>query len=116
MANSGKTATTLLLIWIGVVAIALIQPIAGSRWDDNNAAQGNMIGNLTEMKPFMGKCPVNNTCMVMDPKFAFCPANDECLRYNCQTFEGACLGTNKTTGKTCFKVAPAKNASSTTAK
>lgn len=102
MANSGITTPVLLLACIGLVAITLMPPIAGSRWDDGNVAV-NMTGNITAMKPFMGACPVNGTCMVMEPEYAVCPANDNCVKYNCQTFEGSCLGTNKTTGKTCYK-------------
>lgn len=103
MAKPEMIVPTLLLACIGIIIIALAQPIAGSRWDED-AGSINMTGNITEMKPFMGKCPVNETCMVMEPEFAVCPADDGCVKLNCQSLQEACPGTNETTGKTCYKV------------
>lgn len=47
MANSGKISLILLLGLIGIVMIALAQPIAGDRWDRGNAT---VLDNMTGQK------------------------------------------------------------------
>ncbi len=44
MANSGVITPVLLLALIGTIVIALMQPIAGDRWDLGNTTLGNTTG------------------------------------------------------------------------
>lgn len=99
MAKLRRNATVLLL-YVGIISIALINPTTG-----NMMGQGGMMGNMMgqcqskECENMMNACPDNMTCMMMQPMMGACEANKTCMMM--QPMMGTCPA-----NKTCMMVQP----------
>ncbi len=76
----------ILLLFMGIMPFALIDPITGSMMEQGNMmGQSDMIGNMTgqclsmECKTMMETCPENTTCMMMQSMKGNCPENMTCI-------------------------------------
>jgi hypothetical protein len=84
MAKLRRNATGLSL-FLGIMSIALINPIAGNMMSQGNMmGQGGMMGSMMgqcqskECNNMMNACPDNTTCMMMQSVIGECPANRTC--------------------------------------
>ncbi len=77
--TKSKRTVALLLSSIGIISIALMNPIAG-----NMMGPGGMMENMMsqcqgkECDNMMNACPDNMICMMMQPVIGECPANGTC--------------------------------------
>lgn len=89
MTKSRITSALLILACIGIVVIALMEPVAGQMGQRGMMGQGGMMGQEGMMgrmvqcegencEGMMATCPANMTCVMMQPTTGACPEGRTC--------------------------------------
>ncbi|HSD57675.1 MAG TPA: hypothetical protein VLB04_05795 [Methanotrichaceae archaeon] len=90
MTKSGTVMSVLLLACMGIVVIALAEPIAGQMMGQGGMmgqgsmmAQGGMMGRMVQCEGedcegMMAACPANRTCVMVQPMTGACPEGRTC--------------------------------------
>ncbi len=83
MTKSRITSALLMLACIGIVVIALMEPVAGQMGQRGMMGQGGMMGRMVQCEGedcpgMMATCPANMTCVMMQPMMGACPEGGTC--------------------------------------